>query len=49
MRMDVLLFTLDDQSYTIYATGPAGSGDSHWNDHVLKIVDAILPTFEPVP
>ena len=49
MRMDVLLFMLDDQSYTIYATGPAGSGDSHWNDHVLKIVDAILPTFEPVP
>jgi hypothetical protein len=49
MRMDVLLFTLDNQSYTIYTTGPAGPDDSDWNQHVLKIVDAILPTFEPVP
>ena len=49
MRMDVLLFTLDNQSYTIYVTGPAGLNDSHWNQHILKIVDAILPTFEPVP
>ena len=49
MRMDVLLFTLDNQSYTIYTTGPAGSDDSQWNQHILKIVDTILPTFEPVP
>jgi len=49
MRMDVLLFTLDNQSYTIYATGPAGPDDNHWNQQTLKIVDAILPTFEPAP
>jgi eukaryotic-like serine/threonine-protein kinase len=49
MRMDVLLFTLDNQSYTIYLTGPAGSDDSYWNQRILETIDAILPTFEPVP
>ena len=48
-RMDVLVFTLDQQSYTIYMSAPAGSHDSHWNGPVLKTASKMLQTFDPVP
>jgi serine/threonine protein kinase len=49
MRMDVLLFTLGSQSYTIYANGLAGPGDSNWNGHILGVVNKMLHTFKPLP
>jgi serine/threonine protein kinase len=49
MRMDVLLFTLDNQSYTIYTTGPAGPDDSNWNNNILVIVNKMLQTFKQLP
>jgi hypothetical protein len=49
MRMDVLLFTLRSQSYTIYANGLAGPGDSNWNGHILGVVNKMLHTFKPLP
>jgi serine/threonine protein kinase len=49
MRMDVLLFTLENQSYTIYTTGPAGRDDRNWNSNILMIVDKMLPTFKQLP
>lgn len=49
MRMDVLLFTLGSQSYTIYANGLAGPGDSNWNNKLLGIVNKMLHTFKPLP
>jgi serine/threonine protein kinase len=49
MRMDVLLCTLDQQSYTIYITAPAGNDDNDWNRKTLPMVEKILHTFEPVP
>jgi serine/threonine protein kinase len=48
MRMDVLLFTLDQQSYTIYMTAQAGKDDNDWNADTLPIVKNILHTFEPL-
>jgi hypothetical protein len=49
MRMDVLLFTLGSQSYTIYANGLAGPGDSNWNHHIVNIVGEMLQTFKQLP
>jgi serine/threonine protein kinase len=49
MRMDVLLFTLGSQSYTIYANGLAGPGDSNWNDNILRVVNKMLHTFKQPP
>jgi hypothetical protein len=49
LREDVLLFDLDQQSYTIYAAGPAGQHDNEWNLGTLGTVSAILRTFTPVP
>jgi len=49
MRMDVLLFTLGSQSYTIYANGLAGPGDSNWNNNILGIVNKMLHTFKQLP
>jgi eukaryotic-like serine/threonine-protein kinase len=49
MREDVLLFDLDQQSYTIYAAGPAGTHDDDWNRTTLGTVSTILRTFKPVP
>jgi eukaryotic-like serine/threonine-protein kinase len=46
MREDVLLFTLGQQSYTIYMTGPAGPHDNSWNVDTLPIVGAMLNTFD---
>jgi tRNA A-37 threonylcarbamoyl transferase component Bud32 len=48
MREDVLLFNLDQQSYTIYSAGPAGTNDNEWNTKSLGTVSTILGTFEPV-
>ena len=48
--MDVLVFTLDQHSYTIYMSAPAGSHDSHWNGPVLRArTSKMLQTFDPVP
>jgi len=49
MRMDVLLFNLGSQSYTIYANGPAGAGDRQWNNHILPTVMQMLSTFKSLP
>lgn len=49
MRMDVLLFNLGPQSYTIYMTGPAGPYDREWNKHTLPIVSAMLHSFDDLP
>ena len=49
MRMDVLLFTLGSQSYTIYANGLSGPGDSNWNNNILPIVNKMVSTFKPLP
>jgi serine/threonine protein kinase len=49
MRMDVLLFTLGSQSYTIYANGLAGPSDRNWNNNVLGIVNKMLRTFKHLP
>jgi serine/threonine protein kinase len=48
-RMDVLVFTLNQQSYTIYMSAPAGAHDSHWNGAVLPMVYKMLRTFTPIP
>jgi hypothetical protein len=48
-RMDVLVFTLNQQSYTIYMSAPAGAHDNHWNGAVLPVVYTILQTFDPIP
>ena len=48
-RMDVLLFTLGSQSYTIYANGLAGPGDSNWNNNILGTVTKMLHTFKQLP
>jgi hypothetical protein len=47
--MDVLLFTLGRQSYTIYANGLAGPDDSNWNNKILMIVSKMLQTFKQLP
>lgn len=49
MRMDVLLFTLKSQSYTIYANGLAGPKDTNWNNNILPIVNTMLHTFKQLP
>jgi serine/threonine protein kinase len=49
MRMDVLLFTLGSQSYTIYANGLAGPKDSNWNKNILPIVAMMMQTFKLLP
>jgi hypothetical protein len=49
MRMDVLLFSLRSQSYTIYANGSAGPGDSNWNNNILGIINKMLHTFKQLP
>jgi hypothetical protein len=49
MRMDVLLFNLGPQSYTIYMTGPAGPYDGEWNKRTLPIVSAMLHSFDNLP
>jgi len=49
MRMDVLLFTLGSQPYTIYANGLAGPDDSNWNNNILMIVNRMLQTFKQLP
>lgn len=49
MRMDVLLFTLGSQFYTIYAEGLAGPSDTNWNHHILPVVTTMLRTFKPLP
>jgi eukaryotic-like serine/threonine-protein kinase len=49
MRMDVLLFSLGSQSYTIYANGLAGPADSNWNNNILAIVNKMLHTFKRLP
>ena len=49
MRMDVLLFSLGSQSYTIYANGLAGPDDSNWNNNILAIVNKMLHTFKRLP
>jgi serine/threonine protein kinase len=49
MRMDVLLFTLGSQSYTIYANGLAGPNDSNWNNNLLPVVDTMMHTFKQLP
>jgi tRNA A-37 threonylcarbamoyl transferase component Bud32 len=49
MRENVLLFNLDQQSYTIYTAGPAGTNDDDWNRTTLGAVSTILRTFKPVP
>jgi eukaryotic-like serine/threonine-protein kinase len=48
MRMDVLLFNLGSQSYTIYANGPAGAGDDEWNHVILPTVMHMLSTFTSI-
>jgi serine/threonine protein kinase len=48
-RMDVLVFTLDKQSYTIYMSAPAGAHDDHWNGAALPVVSKMLQTFHPIP
>lgn len=48
LREDVLLFTLDRQSYTIYTAGQAGKNDNDWNRSTLGTVSSILRTFTPV-
>jgi hypothetical protein len=48
MRVDVLLFNLGQQSYTITMTAPAGTDDGNWNNRVLPIVAIMLHTFRPV-
>ncbi|MGD0702437.1 MAG: hypothetical protein ABSA02_21465 [Trebonia sp.] len=49
MRMDVLLFTLGSQSYTIYGNGLAGPNDSNWNDNILGTIQKMLHTFKQLP
>ena len=49
MRMDVLLFTLGSQSYTIYANGLSGPKDINWNSNILPTVITMLHTFKPLP
>jgi eukaryotic-like serine/threonine-protein kinase len=49
MRMDVLLFTLGSQSFTIYANGLAGPNDNNWNTNLLPIVDTMMHTFKQLP
>jgi serine/threonine protein kinase len=49
MRMDVLLFTLGSQSYTIYANGLSGRNDINWNNNILPIVNTMLHTFKQLP
>jgi serine/threonine protein kinase len=49
MRADVLLFNLDNQSYTIYTGGQAGKNDNDWNKTTLGTVSTVLRTFKPVP
>jgi len=49
MRMDVLLFSLGSQSFTIYANGLAGPNDNNWNNNLLPIVDTMMHTFKQLP
>ena len=49
MRMDVLLFILGSQSYTIYANGLAGRDDSNWNNNILPTVEKMMQTFKQLP
>jgi serine/threonine protein kinase len=47
-RVDILLFTWHQQSYTITMTAPAGSNDSLWNTKTLVLMTAMLHTFKPL-
>jgi hypothetical protein len=50
MRVDVLLFTAGQQSYTITMTSPAGLDDDYWNNPaVLGKMEHMLQTFTPLP
>jgi eukaryotic-like serine/threonine-protein kinase len=47
-RVDVLLFDLGQQSYTITMTARAGSFDANWNNSVLPLVKTMLGTFRSI-
>ena len=49
MRMDVLLFILGSQPYTIYANGLAGPDDSNWNNNILPTVEKMMQSFKQLP
>jgi serine/threonine protein kinase len=48
MRVDVLLFNLGHQSYTITMTGPAGPSDANWNNNILGTMTKMLRTFRSI-
>ena len=48
MRVDVLLFNLGQQSYTITMTSPAGPSDVTWNTSVLPTMVGALHTFRSI-
>jgi len=49
MRVDILLFNLGHQSFTIKMTAPAGHHDNNWNLNTIKTVSAMLRTFKAIP
>jgi hypothetical protein len=49
MRVDILLFNLGQQSFTIKMTAPAGNHDDNWNLNTFATVAAMLHTFKAIP